>query len=89
MDRYEVRDALAAHGLPPAAFEIEGVHTPVPAVPDYWFLRRGPAGGWEVGAYERGEYDVRLRTGSEAEACAFLFRALTGDPPPGRGGHGG
>ncbi|WP_434742382.1 hypothetical protein [Micromonospora sp. SH-82] len=78
MNRYEVRDALLAAGTPRHAFVIDGVDEPVPPPPDHWFLRRHDSGDWEVGAYERGEHDVRLRTPSEADACALLYRALTG-----------
>jgi hypothetical protein len=65
-----VRDGLLAAGLPPGAFRIEGVHEP-PST-DFWFLR--PAGPrWEVGAYERGRWDVRLATGSLPAAVAALL----------------
>ncbi|MER7416798.1 hypothetical protein ABT346_08435 [Micromonospora peucetia] len=82
MDRHEVRDALLATGMSPDAFELEGVHEHVPVPPDFWFLRRSPGGRWEIGAYERGRYDVRLVFDTEEEACAALWRALTGRPAP-------
>ncbi|MFG3710746.1 hypothetical protein [Micromonospora sp. NPDC047730] len=80
MDRHEVRSALLATGMSPDAFELEGVHEHVPVPPDFWFLRRSSGGRWEIGAYERGRYDVRLVFDTEAEACAGLWRALTGRP---------
>ncbi|MFI7210460.1 hypothetical protein [Micromonospora maritima] len=82
MDRHQVRAALFAAGLSPDAFELEGVHEHVPVPPDFWFLRRAAAEGWEIGLYERGTYDVRQRFATEEEACAGLFRALTGRPAP-------
>ncbi|GAB3948897.1 hypothetical protein [Micromonospora vulcania] len=82
MDRREVRDALLAAGLSPDAFEVQGVHEHAPVPPDFWFLRRSSGTGWEVGAYERGTYDVRQVFDTEQEACALLWRALTGRPAP-------
>ncbi|WP_089154706.1 hypothetical protein [Micromonospora sp. NBS 11-29] len=82
MDRHQVRAALLAAGLSPDAFALEGVHEQVPVPPDFWFLRRAPGGGWEIGLYERGGYDVRQRFGTEEEACAGLWQALTGRPAP-------
>ncbi|BCJ59243.1 hypothetical protein [Micromonospora endophytica] len=81
MNRHEVRDALLAAGLSPDAFELEGVHEHVPVPPDFWFLRRSTE-GWEIGAYERGHYDVRQVFATEAAACAGLWTALTGRPAP-------
>ncbi|MFY1685818.1 hypothetical protein [Micromonospora sp.] len=78
MDRHELRNALFATGISPDAFELEGVHEHVPLPPDFWFLRRCADGRWEIGAYERGVYDVRLTYDTEQEACAGLWRALTG-----------
>ncbi|MGC4886131.1 hypothetical protein [Micromonospora sp. NBC_01392] len=82
MDRHQVRAALLAAGLSPDAFALEGVHEHVPVPPDFWFLRRARAGGWEIGAYERGTYDVRQRFDTEEEAGDGLWRALTGRPAP-------
>ncbi|MEH1164717.1 hypothetical protein V6V47_04950 [Micromonospora sp. CPCC 205539] len=82
MDRRELRDALLTAGLSPEAFEVEGVHEHASVPTDFWFLRRSSGGGWEVGAYERGRYDVRQVFASEQEAAALLWRALTGRPAP-------
>ena len=82
MDRHQVRAALLAAGLSPDAFELEGVHEHVPVPPDFWFLRRSPRGGWEIGLYERGVYDIRQRFDTEEEASAGLWTALTGRPAP-------
>ncbi|SBT50307.1 hypothetical protein [Micromonospora auratinigra] len=82
MDRYEVRAALLAAGQSPDAFALEGVHEHQPVPPDFWFLRRSPGGGWEIGSYERGRYEVRMAFGTEAEACAALYTVLTGRPAP-------
>ena len=82
MDRHQVYRALLAAGLSPDAFELEDVHEHVPVPPDFWFLRRSPGGGWEIGPYERGTYDVRERFDTEAEACARLYTSLTGRPAP-------
>ncbi|MEV4479928.1 hypothetical protein AB0K04_12970 [Micromonospora coxensis] len=82
MNRHEVRNALMKAGLSPDAFELEGVHEHVPLPPDFWFLRRSAGGGWEIGLYERGTYDVRFGFDTEEEACAGLWRALTGRPAP-------
>ena len=73
-----MRIALLDAGLSPESFQLEGVHEREPIPPDFWFLRRDARGRWEVGPYERGSYDVRAVFDSEADACAALFRALTG-----------
>lgn len=80
MDRRELRDRLLAEGTPPAAFQLAGIHEQKPIPTDFWFLRPAPDGRWEVGAYERGGYDVRRVLDTEAAACAALYRALTGRP---------
>jgi hypothetical protein len=82
MDREQLSAALLAAGLPLESFQIPGTHTHDPLPTDFWFLRPGPGGGWEVGAFERGKYDVRERFGSEPEAAAWLYRTLTGNEPP-------
>ncbi|MEU5939149.1 hypothetical protein ABZ807_08140 [Micromonospora sp. NPDC047548] len=82
MDRHEVRNALLTTGLSPDAFELEGVHEHVPVPPDFWFLRRSSGGRWEIGLYERGTRDVRQVFDTEEQACAGLWRALTGRPAP-------
>lgn len=76
MDRRELREALRAAGVVDGYYRIEGVHEPAPTPTDFLFLRQGPGGGWETGAYERGSYEVIARHPSEAQACAHLFRLL-------------
>ncbi|MBB5915541.1 hypothetical protein BJY24_004453 [Nocardia transvalensis] len=84
MDREQLGAALLAAGLPPESFQIPGVHTHDPLPTDFWFLRPGqPGTGWEVGAFERGKYDVRERFSSESDASAWLYRTLTGHDAPG------
>lgn len=80
VDRYQVRDLLLGAGVSPDAFRIVGVHEPRPAPTDFWFLRPGPEGDWEVGLHERGVDDVRGDFDSEPAACDLLYRALTGRP---------
>ncbi|SCG61813.1 hypothetical protein [Micromonospora coxensis] len=82
MDRHEVRNALMKAGISPDAFELAGVHEHVPLPPDFWFLRRSADGRWEIGAYERGVYDVRQTFDTEEDACGGLWHALTGRPVP-------
>jgi hypothetical protein len=83
VDRYALRDALLAAGLPAGSFALAGVHEHVPVPPDFWFLRRAAnGGGWEIGLYERGVHDVRQSFDTEEAACAGLYRALTGRPAP-------
>ncbi|CAM5667425.1 hypothetical protein SCALM49S_07651 [Streptomyces californicus] len=43
---------------------------------DFLFVRRGPDGGWETGAFERGAYDVLTRHPDEAAACGHLLELL-------------
>lgn len=76
MDRHELRTALLAAGLPPESFQLAGVHEHVPIPPDFWFLRPGPGGRWEIGAYERGLYDVREVFTTEAAACVRFYEIL-------------
>jgi hypothetical protein len=82
VDRYGLRAALLAAGLPPDSFQLAGVHQHVPIPLDFWFLRPAADGRWEVGAYERGVYDVRAVFAAEGAACDFLYLALTGRPAP-------
>ncbi|MFE5740213.1 hypothetical protein [Streptomyces celluloflavus] len=77
MDRHELRAALRAAGVADGYYRIAGVHEPVPTPPDFLFLRKGPDGAWETGAYERGTYQVIARHTSESAACAHLLRLLT------------
>lgn len=71
-----LRDDLLAAGLPPESFQLAGVHESTPLPTDFWFVRPGQAGWWEVGSYERGVWDVRVVCGSVAEAGAILRRIL-------------
>ena len=82
MDRHEVRGALLEAGLSPNTFELEDVHEQVPLPAEFWFLRRSPDGGWEIGRYERGVYGARQRFDTEEEAGDGLWTALTGRPAP-------
>ncbi|MEV0458576.1 hypothetical protein [Catellatospora methionotrophica] len=71
--------ALLEAGQPPESFQVPGVHEHVPIPTDFWFLR--PAGGgWELGYYERGVYDVREVLPAEAVACTRLYELVTGFP---------
>lgn len=81
MNRERLAAALLAAGLPPESFQIPGVHDADPPPTDFWFLRAGD-GGWQVGAFERGVHDVRERFSDEAAAAAWMYRTLTGRPPP-------
>ncbi|MFI5782121.1 hypothetical protein [Nocardia sp. NPDC051570] len=80
MDRRQLTVALLDAGLAPESFQIAGIHTHEPLPTDFWFLRPTPA-GWEVGAFERGIYEVREHFDTESEATAWLYRTLTGHPP--------
>jgi hypothetical protein len=77
MDRRQLAAALLAAGLPPDSFQIADAHTSDPLPTDFWFLRPA-ADGWEVGVFERGDYDVRLRFATETAAASWLYRTLTG-----------
>jgi len=79
-DRWELRDALLAAGLPPDSFQLAGVHETVPLPTDFWFLRPSADGTWEIGPYERGTYEVREVHVFESAACAGLYRILVGRP---------
>lgn len=75
-DLAALRDELLAAGLPPGSFQLAGVHETVPRPTDFWFVR--PAGpGWEVGAYERGGWDVRAVVDS-VPAAGRLLRSVPG-----------
>ncbi|MYX11879.1 hypothetical protein GTY67_00360 [Streptomyces sp. SID8374] len=76
MDRQTLNTALVEAGIPGGYYRIEGVHEPAPTPPDFLFLRRAAAGGWETGAYERGKDEVLARHPDEATACAHLLRLL-------------
>ncbi len=82
MNRRRLADALIAAGLPAGAFQIAGVHESDPLPTDFWFLRPGNAADWEVGAYERGSYDVRERFPTEADAARWMYTTMVGHPPP-------
>lgn len=82
MNRHQLVEALLAAGRPPASFQVAGVHAAEPPSMDFWFMRPGADGGWDVGAFERGTYDVRKHFDAENQAAAFLYKALTGHEPP-------
>lgn len=71
-----LREAGVAAGI----YQIAGVHECSPVPPDFCFLREAD-GAWEVGTYERGQYHTDLRVRTETEACAHLYRLLTGREP--------
>jgi hypothetical protein len=78
VDRYELRSALLAAGLPPESFQLTDVHEHTPIPTDFWFLRPATGGRWEIGAYERGGYEVRETFDTEGAAGARLYEILTG-----------
>jgi hypothetical protein len=80
VDRHSLRDALLAAGVPPESFQLAGVHEASERPTDFWFLRPAAGGGWEIGSYERGRFEVRETHPSEAEAAHRLFDVLV---PPG------
>ncbi|ANZ41602.1 hypothetical protein BBK82_42295 [Lentzea guizhouensis] len=69
-------EALDRAGVPRAMYEIEGVREFGAVLPtDFYFLRvRG--GRWQVGVYERGEYDPVEEYDTEGEATAAFHRRL-------------
>jgi hypothetical protein len=76
VDRIGLAEALDRAGIPRGMYEIEGVRE-FGAVPptDFYFLReRG--GRWQVGVYERGEYDPFEEYATEGEATAAFHRRL-------------
>ncbi|GAA5057803.1 hypothetical protein [Nocardia callitridis] len=81
MDRKALAAELAAAGQPPGSYRITDVHDQGDLPTDFWFLRTGDSGKWEVGAYERGTFDVRSTFDSEDEACRWMYRTLTGKEP--------
>ncbi|MEU9713010.1 hypothetical protein AB0E21_31070 [Streptomyces sp. NPDC047967] len=76
MDRRALHAALVHERIPGGYYRIEGVHEPVPAPPDFLFVRRSGDGGWETGAFERGTHEVIARHPDEATACAHLLSLL-------------
>ncbi|MET9925895.1 MULTISPECIES: hypothetical protein [unclassified Streptomyces] len=76
MDRQALHAALVEAKIPGGYYRIEGVHEPAPTPPDFLFLRRAENGGWETGAYERGQADILARHPDEATACVHLLRLL-------------
>ncbi|MGS2806831.1 hypothetical protein [Nocardia sp. MW-W600-9] len=78
MSCQQLSDALADAGLPPGSYQIDGVHESDPLPTDFWFLRPGHDNGWEVGAYERGQFDVRARFDTESAAADWMLTTLTG-----------
>ncbi|MFD4456948.1 hypothetical protein [Nocardia sp. NPDC058480] len=80
MNLQQLAAALTAAGLPPDSFQIAEVHETRPTPTDFWFLRPGPDHGWEVGAYERGQFDVRACFDTESNAAQWMLTTLTGTP---------
>ncbi|MEU7905797.1 hypothetical protein [Actinoplanes sp. NPDC049118] len=81
MDRHSLRTALLAAGLPPESFQLAGVHEATDRPTDFWFMRPAPAGGWELGSYERGRFEVRETHATESAAARRLYEILV--PPVG------
>jgi hypothetical protein len=77
VDRVALVEALDRAGIPRVMYEIEGVREFGDVAPtDFYFLReRG--GRWQVGVYERGEYDPFEQYDTEDEATAAFYRRLT------------
>ncbi|MEU5696718.1 hypothetical protein [Actinosynnema sp. NPDC020468] len=78
VDRVALVEALDRAGIPRAMYEIEGVRE-FGAVPptDFYFLRERD-GRWQIGVYERGEYDPFEEYDAESEATtAFHQRLIT------------
>jgi hypothetical protein len=75
-DRRTLRAALLEAGVPPESFQLAGVHEHAPIPTDFWFVRPTPGGRWQIGAYERGVYDVREEFRTEAQACDRLYSIM-------------
>ncbi|MCT2593241.1 hypothetical protein LHJ74_25615 [Streptomyces sp. N2-109] len=78
MDRAGLRLALREAGVADDHYWIEGTHEPAPPPVDFLFLRRGRAGGWETGVYERGSAEVTGCFDTEHAACLHLRELLNG-----------
>ncbi|MDO3650342.1 hypothetical protein [Nocardia mangyaensis] len=78
MNREQLVTALLDAGLATGSFQIPGVHETTPLPTDFWYLRSGADGGWEVGAFERGRFDTRARFDTESAATQWMLSTLTG-----------
>ncbi|MFF9646380.1 hypothetical protein [Kitasatospora aureofaciens] len=79
MDRFQLRRALRAAGVPQPYYEIPGC----PGGPhraDRYFLEER-AGVWVVGVHERGGREVLERFTDEDRACRWLYDRLTDRGP--------
>ncbi|MGW4562101.1 hypothetical protein ACWEN3_06705 [Streptomyces sp. NPDC004561] len=81
MDGTELVARLREAGVPEAFYEIAGVHD-VTVQPDAYYFLRPEADTWAVGLRQRSRDRVLRRFGTEAEACRYLYDALTSMPPP-------
>ena len=89
-DRYELLDWLAPFGIEPATsaggggwFWIEGACPGPEPTDEVTILRPDDAneaaaedGGWVIGQWERGTFDVRHRFGHEGDACRWLLHEV-------------
>ncbi|MFD0200672.1 MULTISPECIES: hypothetical protein [Saccharothrix] len=80
MDSAALVEALDRAGIPRVMYEVEGVREfgDVPPTDFYFLRRRGDR--WQVGVYERGEYDPFEEHDTEDAATAALYRRVTGSP---------
>lgn len=86
MNRFQLREALRRDGVADGIYQIPGVHESSPVPPDFGFVRPSGDGWWEVGAYERGGYQIDAHFDTEDAACEYLYWQLTGHrhTPPNR-----
>lgn len=82
MDRRALHTALVEAHIPGGYYWIEGVHEPSPTPTDFLFVRRGPDGGWETGAFERGAYDVLTRHPTRPPPAATCWNSSCERPSP-------
>lgn len=85
MNTAELTERLRREGVPDALYEIPGVHA-VPVQLDAYYVLRQEEDAWPVLLRQRGTDEVIARFGTEAEACRYLYDALTDVPPPVPGG---
>ena len=74
MNRTELRDALAAAGVPDDLYSLQGVH-PLDPAQETCYLLGGSGGDVRVGVFERGGAVFGF-AGTEDDACDFLFGEL-------------
>nr|BFE50275.1 hypothetical protein GCM10017745_37020 [Saccharothrix mutabilis subsp. capreolus] len=81
MDSTALVEALDHAGIPRVMYEVEGVREfgDVPPTDFYFLRRRGDR--WQVGVYERGEYDPFEEYDTEDAATAAFYRRLIGTRP--------